>query len=220
MHFAAVEQLIAVAQKLKRRWIGIDITYQSISLIMRRLRKTENAVELVEMHGIPRDMESVKALVHKKDDRVRKEFEKWAVLTFSDNHAVINEKKGADKGIDGVAYTVAGRDDKGSITSLPVIFSVKSGHVGRKEMAELRGTIEREKAAAGILITLEKPTKPMIQEAKQAGQFKGDFATFDRLQIVTVEEILNHKRMNLPLYAEVIKLAQTDSGAKQQQLFS
>lgn len=59
----------------------------------------------------------------------------------------------------------------------------------------------------------------MVQEAKQAGQFKGDFATFDRLQIVTVEEILNNKRMNLPLYAEVVKSAQTDSGAKQQNLF-
>ena len=50
-------------------------------------------------------MESVDALIHKKDDRVRKEFEKWAILTYSDNRAVINEKKGADKGIDGVAYT-------------------------------------------------------------------------------------------------------------------
>ncbi|HVE55996.1 MAG TPA: hypothetical protein VNB22_04155 [Pyrinomonadaceae bacterium] len=77
-------------------------------------------------------------------------------------------------------------------------------------MSELRGTIEREKAAAGILITLEKPTKPMIQEAKQAGQFKGDFATFDRLQIVTVKEILENKRMNLPLYAKAVKSAQSD----------
>jgi hypothetical protein len=165
-------------------------------------------------------MESVKALIHKKEDkRLRKEFEKWAVLTFTDNHAVINEKKGADKGIDGVAYTAAGRNDKGGIVPLPVIFSVKSGHVERKIISELLGTIEREKAAAGILITLEKPTKPMLNEAKQAGQFKGDFATFDRLQIVTVQEILDSKRMNLPLYAEVVKTAQTDSGAKQLNLY-
>ncbi len=217
--FCGCGTTIAVAQWLKRRWIGIDITYQSISLIMKRLKKIENAAELVEMHGIPRDMESVRALVHKRDDRVRKEFEKWAVLTFSDNHAAINEKKGADKGIDGVAYTVTGRDDKGNITSSPVIFSVKSGKIGRKEMAELRGTIEREQAAAGVLITLEKPTKPMLNEAKQAGQFKGDFATFDRLQIVTVQDILDNKRMNLPLYGEVLKNAKTDSGAKQPSLY-
>lgn len=211
---------VAAAQKLNRRWIGIDITYQSISLIMKRLRKIEGASELVEMHGIPRDLQSVEALIKKKDDRVRKEFEKWAVLTFSDNHAIINEKRGADKGVDGVAFTVTGHDERGSVTSSPVIFSVKSGHVNPAVVRELYGTIEREKAVAGILITLEHPTKPMIQEAKQAGQFKGDFATFDRLQIVTVEEILNNKRMNLPLYAEVVKSAQTDSGAKQQNLFS
>ena len=69
------------------------------------------------------------ALIHKKDDRVRKEFEKWAILTYLDNRAVINEKKGADKGIDGVAYT-----RKSTTEVLPVIISVKSGSVGRKEM--------------------------------------------------------------------------------------
>jgi len=116
-------------------------------------------------------------------------------------------------------YAQATTKKVAALAPTSIIFSVKSGHVGRKEISELRGTIEREKAAAGILITLEKPTKPMMQEAKQAGQFKGDFAAFDRLQIVTVEEILENKRMNLPLYAEVIKTAQTDSGAKQQNLF-
>ncbi len=55
--------------------------------------------------------ESVDALIDKKDDRVRKEFEKWAILTYSDNRAVINEKKGADKGIDGVAYTRESKDE-------------------------------------------------------------------------------------------------------------
>ncbi len=60
-------------------------------------------LDAVKLHGVPKDMESVDALIHKRDDRVRKEFEKWAILTYSDNRAVINEKKGADKGIDGVA---------------------------------------------------------------------------------------------------------------------
>ncbi len=217
--FCGCGTTVAASQKLNRRWIGIDITYQSISLIMRRLKKIENAAEMVELHGIPRDLQSVQALVNKRDDRVRKEFEKWAVLTFSDNHAVINEKKGADKGVDGVAYTITGRDGKGNLSSMPVIFSVKSGHVNSAVIRDLNGTVEREKAAAGILITLEDPTKPMISEAKQAGQFKGDFATFDRLQIVTVQEILDNKRMNLPLYAEVLKQSQTDSGAKQRNLY-
>lgn len=206
---------IAVAQRLKRRWIGIDITYQSISLIMKRLKKmfdeelggSERHFDImsaIELHGVPKDMESVDALIHKKDDRVRKEFEKWAVLTYSDNRAVINEKKGADKGIDGIAYTRKSKEEV-----LPVIISVKSGNIGRKEVAQLHGDVEREGAACGILITRHEPTKPMLVEAKEAGKFKPEmYQPFDRLQIVTVQEILDGARMNLPLVEEVTKKAQ------------
>jgi site-specific DNA-methyltransferase (adenine-specific) len=149
-------------------------------------------------------MELVDALIHKKDDRVRKEFEKWAILSYSDNRAVINEKKGADKGIDGVAYT-----RKSTMEVLPVIISVKFGNIGRKEMGELRGTIEREGATCGIMITRNEPTKPMIQEVKEAGQFKPkSFSAFDRLQIVTALQILDGARMNLQLIEEVTKQAQ------------
>jgi DNA modification methylase len=204
--FCGCGTTVAVANRLKRRWIGMDITYQSVALILKRLKDSEgqDAVDAVELLGVPKDMESVDALIHKKDDRVRKEFEKWAILTYSDNRAVINEKKGADKGIDGVAYTRKSKDEV-----LPVIISVKSGKIGRKEMGELRGTIERENAAAGIMITRHEPTKPMIQEAKEAGQFKPEmYNAFDRLQIVTVQQILDGERMNLPLMEEVTKKAQ------------
>jgi hypothetical protein len=159
---------------------------------------------MVELHGVPQDIESVDALIHKKDDRVRKEFEKWAILTYSDNRAVINEKKGADRGIDGVAYTRKNKDEV-----LPVMISVKSGNVGAAMIRDLRGVVERENAAAGILITRNDATKPMLAEAKAAGQFKPEnFPAFDKLQIVTVQQILDGARMNLPLMEEVTKKAQ------------
>jgi site-specific DNA-methyltransferase (adenine-specific) len=73
---------IAVAEKLNRSWIGVDITYQSISLILRRLDSFgKNSIENIQLNGIPKDMESAVALANKTDDRTRKEFEKWAVLT-------------------------------------------------------------------------------------------------------------------------------------------
>lgn len=185
-------------------WNGHNLSKHCV--ILKRLKDNggQAAVDAVELHGVPKDMESVDALIHKKDDRVRKEFEKWAILTYSDNRAVINEKKGADKGIDGVAYT-----RKSQAEVLPVIISVKSGSIGRKEMGERRGTIERESAACGIMITRNEPTAPMISEAKAAGVFKPEnFNAFDRLQIVTVQQILDGARMNLPLMEEVTKRAQ------------
>ncbi len=195
----------AVANRLKRQWIGIDITYQSVAVILKRLKDHggQAAIDHVELHGVPKDMESVDALIHKKDDRVRKEFEKWAILTYSDNRAIINEKKGADKGIDGVAYT-----RKSTNEVLPVMISVKSGRITSAVIRDLRGVVEREGAACGILITRNAPSKPMIREAKEAGTFRPEmFQPFDRLQIVTVQEILDGERINLPLMEEVTKKA-------------
>jgi DNA modification methylase len=157
---------VAVAHQLKCKWIGIDITYQSISLVLRRLEKAFGAAALgtVTTDGIPRDMQSAEALAHKRDDRLRKEFEKWAVLTYTNNRAVINEKKGADAGIDARAYFMTGKDDNAK-----VIFQVKSGGVKRGDIATLRGDMGRENAALAVLITLEDPSKPYAQRSEGSG---------------------------------------------------
>ncbi len=210
---------VVVAERLKRRWIGIDITYQSIALVLKRLEDSfgKDVLNTIELSGVPRDMESVKALVNKQDDRVRKEFEKWAVLTYSNNRAVINEKRGADKGVDGVAYVATARDE-----FKPVILSVKSGHVNSAVIRDLRGVIEREAAASGILITLETPSKPMLAEAREAGQFTSDYvAALDRLQIVTVQEILDGRRIPVQVNAEVAKrAARSKTDGAQNNLFA
>lgn len=117
---------VAVAQRLNRRWIGIDITYQSISLILKRFADKYKAdwpaVEAtIKLDGVPKDIASAMALANRKDDKTRKEFEKWAVLTYSDNQARINDKKGADGGIDGIAYFLKDKDENGK-----AIFQVKS----------------------------------------------------------------------------------------------
>jgi len=142
---------VAVAHRLNRKWIGMDITYQSIALVLRRLEKAfgEAALEQIKTDGIPRDMQSADALAHKKDDRLRKEFEKWAVLTYSNNRAIINEKKGADAGIDAVGYFLTSKTENAKI-----IFQVKSGGVKRGDIATLRGDMGRENAALAVLITL------------------------------------------------------------------
>ena len=118
---------VAVAQRLKRRWIGIDITYQSISLILKRLEdqypEQWPTVEAnIQLDGVPRDIDSAIALANRKDDKTRKEFEKWAVLTYSNNQARINDQKGADAGIDGIAYFLIDANTTGKC-----VFQVKSG---------------------------------------------------------------------------------------------
>lgn len=198
---------IVVAQRLNRKWIGMDITYQSISLVLRRLEHAfgEGLLATIVTDGIPRDMESAVALAHKKDDRLRKEFEKWAVLTYTNNRAVINEKRGADAGIDGIAYFKTGKTDNAKI-----IFQVKSGNVNRGDIAKLRGDMDREQAALAILITLEPPTAPMVKEAKGAGQYRHEDMgrSYNKISIVTVREIVEDgRRLEIPMSLEVLAAA-------------
>lgn len=206
---------VAMAQKLRRRWIGMDITYQSISLVLRRLEQMFGAKVLAGIvgDGIPRDMESALALAHKKDDRLRKEFEKWAVLTYTNNRAVINDKKGADAGIDGTAYFKTGKADNAKI-----IFQVKSGGVKRGDIATLSGDMTREKAEMAYLITLAEPTAPMVKEAKAAGQYRHAEMgrSYDRIGIVTVKEIVEKgDRLEIPMSIEVLAAAQRAADSEQ-----
>lgn len=209
---------IAVAESLKRWWIGIDITYQSIALVLWRLESAFGAevLERIKADGIPRDMESAEALAHKKDDRLRKEFEKWAVLTYTNNRAIINEKKGADSGIDARAFFKTGKNDNARI-----IFQVKSGGVKRGDIATLRGDMERDKAALAALITLEEPSRPMVREAKAAGQYEHVEMgrSYDRITIVTVREIVEEgKRLEIPMSLEVLAAAQRAADSEQIEL--
>jgi hypothetical protein len=206
---------VAVSQRLNRQWIGIDITYQSISLILKRLEDSfgKGVLENITLNGIPKDMKSAEALANKDDDRTRKEFEKWAVLTYSNNRATINQKKGADKGIDGIAYFRSEKDDPEKI-----ILQVKSGKVSSRDIRDLQGTITRESATLGIFITLQKPTKDMIKEAKEAGIYKSQFmsAPVDTIRIVTIQEIIEEqKRLDILLALEVLKSAEKQMEVKQ-----
>ena len=207
--FCGCGTTIDAAHALKRRWIGMDITYQSISLMLQRLsdRFGSAIADSIIVGGVPKDMESAVALAHKKDDRVRKEFEKWAVLTYTNNRGSINEKKGADSGIDGVAYFLTGPAENATM-----VFQVKSGGVDRGDVAQFRGDMARTESAMGTLITLEKPTAPMIAEARKAGHYHHALMGRDypKIQIVTVQEIIEEgKRLDLPLAHDVLKPGST-----------
>jgi DNA modification methylase len=198
----------AVAQRFNRRWVGIDITYQSISLVLKRLEDVygKDVLDDIVLDGIPRDMASADALAHKKDDRVRKEFEKWAILTYTNNRAVINGKRGADGGIDGTAYFMENKRDNGKI-----VFQVKSGGVKRNDIASLRGDMDRENAALAVLITLEKPSGAMIKDANAAGSYHHEMMgrNYDKIRIVTVKDIIEKNiRLDIPTSLEVLRAAQ------------
>jgi len=202
---------VAVAERLNRNWVGIDITYQSISLILKRLADTfgDEILNEITVDGAPRDIEAARALSRREDDYVRKEFEKWAALTYTNNRAVINEKKGADKGIDAMVYfaTAPNKTER-------LVIQVKSGGVNRGTIAKLRGDMEREKAEMAVLLTLEEPSKPMIEEAAGSGYYHHELMGRDypRAKIVTIRDIIeDRERLNLPLSFESVRSGKKSS---------
>ena len=195
--FCGCGTAVAVAERLKRRWIGIDITLLAISLMKSRLHDTFGTqLSPYDVVGAPQDVESAKALATDSQHDGRYQFEYWA-LGLVDARPGNNRRKGADAGVDG--YINFFDDDSGKAKT--VLVQVKSGHVQRNIIATLKGDMEREKAELGLLVTLEPPSKPMVQEAASAGVYVPERfpdRQFPRVQIATIEDLLNGRGPDLP----------------------
>jgi len=193
--FCGCGTAVAVAEKMGKQWIGIDITYLAINLIEWRLKNFLGleAGKDYRVIGKPVDLAGAKALAKQN----RFQFQWWTLsLVNAKPHKA--KKKGADTGIDGIIYFLESPDIKKGAKR--AIVSVKSGAVGVKDARDLAHVIERESCPVGILITLEEPTKPMIKEAASCGFYHSEAwgKDYPRLQILTVKEILNGARPVLP----------------------
>ncbi len=191
--FCGCGTTVSVAEKLHRKWIGIDITHLAISLMKHRL---ENAYgkELApyEIMGVPKDIGGAKALA----EQDKYQFEWWA-LSLVGSRPAHDKKKGADKGIDGYIYFIDNADG----IAKKIVVQVKGGHVTRSQIATLKGDIEREKAAIGVFITLQEPTRPMTTESAEAGFYEApDETHYPKLQILTIEELFAGKEIQYPRY--------------------
>lgn len=191
--FAGCGTTIDAAQNLGRRWIGMDITYIAVDLIEKRLLHTHgpDVKTNYDVRGIPHDAAAALALF----DRNPFDFERWAV---SQVNAQPNEKQVGDKGIDGVARFQLGTTNEFG----RILVSVKGGKQLNPAMVrDLRGTIERQKAEMGVLITQYPPTPGMVDEVNHSGNYvhPANSQAFPRLQIITTAELMAGKKPQLPL---------------------
>ena len=199
--FCGCGTTIAVAERLKRRWIGIDITSLAVSLMRHRLKTAFSVtVSPYEVHGLPADLDGARALAQEDRARHKNDFEFWALSLVG--AAPWQAKKGADRGIDGFIHF----HDDHSGRPKRLLVQVKSGHVSVKDIRDLVGVLDREQAAIGAFVTLEPPTAPMLTEAASAGfyqcpsdydlgpqfsraRFKG-LPKFPRLQVLPIADLL------------------------------
>lgn len=195
--FCGCGTTIIAAEKLRKHWIGIDITWLSINLVKSRLREMFPTSKF-KVEGEPRDLGAAKEL--SKD---RYQFQWWALSLIGARPVgatLANPRegrKGADEGIDGWLRFADGSE--GHIER--VVVQVKSGHVGVKDIRELRDVVLRQKAAVGIFLTLEEPTSEMIREVKATDPYVSPrwHHEYPKIQVLTIEQLLKGERPNIPV---------------------
>ena len=204
--FCGCGTAIAAAQKLGRKWIGIDITHLAIGLIKRRMEDAFGDAVKYQVIGEPTTIDDARTLA----EQDKYQFQWWALGLVGARPA--DQKKGADHGIDGRLYF---HDDNSGKTK-QVVLSVKGGqHFNVSHIRDLKGVLEREKAEIGVYICLEEATKPMRAEAAEAGFYHSDTWNRDypKVQILTIAELLDGKQIDMPPIQQV---SQTFKRAKRE----
>jgi hypothetical protein len=216
--FCGCGTTIAAAQSLGRPWIGIDITHLAITLIKQRLKDSFGVEDTVRATPSGKGVTAKAAEAPAEYGEAKKrafhvvgeptsvpdaealavsdpyQFQWWALGLVGARP--VEQKKGADKGIDG--RIIFQGDKPGSFES--VILSVKAGHTNVAHVRDLKGVLEREKASIGVLISMEHPTKPMLTEAVTAGFHESALwgKKYPKVQLLTVDELLDGKKIEMP----------------------
>jgi len=226
---------IAVAERLNRNWLGVDISHLAIKLIKKRLVDKIETTELrkeysklIEIKGFPQDIASARALAkedydiedenkteaekvedkkaEKKKTKGRVLFQEWIVEVMLGG--VLNPKLTADGGWDG--HEVFEVEDGKKET---VLIEVKSGNCNVKNVREFIHVVDAQKAAIGVFVCFdEQVTRPMLEEASKQGYYREDIfkKNYAKIQILTVQDILNGQGIKMPVSnVSVFKKSQT-----------
>jgi DNA modification methylase len=185
--FCGCGTTIAVAERRRRTWIGIDITHLAIAVVRHRLGPRVK----FEFDGDPKTVGDARALAIESPFK----FQCWAVGKLYG--FPFEAKKGADKGIDG---RISFHDEPVGGDTKHIIISVKSGKPHIQHLRELIGVVQRDKAHIGVLVTLDPPTKQMVSEAADSGYYEAVWwrSRHQRIQILTAQDLIDERGIDYP----------------------
>jgi hypothetical protein len=172
------------AERLGRKWIGIDIAIRAMDIIKDRLN--EGSTRVWTEHGEPSDVEQAAHLA----DTNPYDFQWWAVRLLGGQPPRGEKKKGGDGRVDGELTLI---DRSG--TRRTGVVSVKGGRALTPDFVKaLAETVRQEKGDFGVLVTMYPPTQGMRDVARDCGspawaaEETGRLA--HRVRIVTVPEMM------------------------------
>lgn len=212
--FCGCGTTVAVAERLHRKWVGIDISMLAVNVILQRMKEHYPNIN-INIDGIPMDYEGACRLAEKD----KFSFQDWAISLIGANPPSGETRKGADRGIDGLILFYDRHDIKNPELR-KIVVQVKGGNTGRGDIAKLKGDIERENAPMGILITLNNPTSEMKREANLAGEYiYSNTVSFPKIQILSLRDWFDGKTIKLPTTNIVNPFKRAVAKADQRRLF-
>jgi site-specific DNA-methyltransferase (adenine-specific) len=203
--FCGCGTAIDAAEKLGRRWTGIDITHIAIGMIEDRMRSGYLGIEF-ETIGVPRDIAGALRLA--EDDK--HQFQQWACWQVG---GYPRAKKGGDKGVDGWFNYIPGKEkiETG-------VISVKGGeNLNPAMVRDLGRVMERDKHRFGLFITAAMPTKGVREEIASHPLVETEFGRFPAMQVVTIAQFFHGPKPELPpLISPVKKAARVETRVSHQ----
>ncbi len=188
--FCGCGTTVAAAEKLGRKWLGIDITILAVNLIEKRMNEHFPDVKF-EIRGIPNSVASAEKMASTRQGKFL--FEQWFITTLGGQP--FKSSGGADSGIDGYLHF---RDINGK--SHTIIIQVKGGGYNRENIAALNSVVDKENASMGLFLVLNNPTKQSLSEAASAGRYQMPEVerTYPKIQIFTIEDYFKGIRPDKP----------------------
>ena len=212
--FCGCGTTVHAAQKMNRRWIGIDVTHLAVGLIKRRLTDAFPMAHF-EVQGTPKDIGSAQALA----EQDKHQFQLWALSMIDNAVPYKGGRKGADGGVDGYVYFQVPTDEGAGSKTVTgkAIVSIKGGGVSDPQVKDLITTIDHEGGQMGLFITLLPPTRPMIARAAAAGFYSAGGRDYPKVQILTIEQLFAGNRPEMPwLDPSVFKKAKREAAPDKQ----
>ena len=163
--FCGCGTAIAVAHKLGRQWIGIDVSPTACKLMVKRMRSIGVNISESDIIGLPMTLEDLKKINHY-------DFQNWVCQKLN---ARVSSRKSGDLGVDGWI-----------MNTIPLQVK-QSERVGRNVVDNFETAIRRARKKKGIIVAFSFTRSAYAEAARAKAQDGLD------IELITVEELLNRE---------------------------
>lgn len=199
--FCGCGTTLHAAHGMDRRWIGIDVSVQAMTVVGDRLNHNFPSIRY-NIFGVPTTLDGAHWLAETDPFK----FEEWAVSGIGAMHS---GRYRGDGGIDGTFFFLADRttDSRG-------IVSVKAGrNLNPGMVRDLVGTLQRERqrtddpTSVAVMICAHEPTEGMRREALIAGAVETFIGPIQAVQILSIKDVLAGATIRVPALYDSLSTA-------------